>query len=109
MTGSEWGSPEQASEYTEGRHPGTRNALQWLCFSHLPAALRPFAAPFFNAAIGIIGEVKVDSPELTTSLNTLIAAKDHAVRAGVRAVQGHAGPHPRPATIVDPPQLNAGS
>jgi hypothetical protein len=46
-----------------------------------------------------------DSAELTTALNTLVTAKDWAVRAGVLADQGVPGPVPRPSEIVDPPKF----
>ena len=48
-------------------------------------------------------EIETDSPELTTALNTLIQAKDAAVRAGIKASTGRAGSVPRPQIVVDPP------
>lgn len=97
------GTPEHAESITEGRHPGVQSALQWLCFSHLPGSLRSFSAPFYTAAVDLIQEVNTDSPELTTALNTLVEAKDWAVRAGIRSDTGRPGPVARPATVVNPP------
>lgn len=98
------GTPEHAAHQTEGRHPGVRDALQWLCFSHLPESLRRFSQPFYVAAMDLVQEIS-DSPELTTALNKLIEAKDSAVRAGIKSDTGRAGPVPRPQTVVDPPML----
>lgn len=97
------GTPEHAAAITNGRHPGVVTALAWLAFSHLPQALQNYSRPFYQTAVELIIEVKTDSAELTTALNTLVEAKDWAVRAGVRAAQGRPGPVPRPAEIVDPP------
>lgn len=100
-----WGTPEHAADITEGRHPGTRDALQWLTTSHLPPTLRTFSAPFFEAAVSLIKAVTTDSPELSRSLAALIHAKDEAVRAGIRHQTGRAGSTPRPQLVVDPPNL----
>lgn len=100
------GTREHADAATQGRHPGVRDALQWLCFSHLPEVLQRFSRPFYQSAIEIIRTVLVDSPELTTALNKLIEAKDSAMRAGIKSDTGRAGPVPRPATVVDPPLLS---
>lgn len=97
------GTREHAEKITQGRHPGVRDALQWLTFGHLPPALQGFSAPFYRAAVTLVTEIAMDSPELTTALNRLIEAKDSAVRAGIKADQGCAGSVPRPATVVDPP------
>lgn len=102
----EYGSPEHAAALTEGRHPGVRDGLQWLAFSHLPRPLQHFSAPFYEAAVAVIGIVATDSPELTTAINTLIAAKDSAMRAGIRHDTGRAGVVPRPQEVVDPPKLS---
>jgi hypothetical protein len=102
------GTPEHAARITEGRHPGVVTALAWLAFSHLPARLQDFSRPFYQTAVELIIEVKTDSAELTTALNTLVEAKDWAVRAGIRADQGKPGPVPRPATVVDPPKFEEG-
>ena len=103
---AELGTPEHAAQVTEGRHPGVVTALAWLAFSHLPKRLQDFSRPFYQTAVELIIEVK-DSAELTTTLNTLVEAKDWAVRAGIRSDQGHPGPVPRPAEVVDPPALKA--
>lgn len=100
---ADFGSPNHAAAMTEGRHPAVRDALQWLAFSHLPEQLRRFSYPFYSAAVGIVDQVRADSPELTTALNALISAKDHAMRAGIKADTGRAGSVPRPQTVVDPP------
>lgn len=109
MTSEEikYGTREHAAALTEGRHPGTRDALQWLTPAHLPAPLRKFSEPFYDAAVALILGITTDSPELTTSLNGLVTAKDSAVRAGIRHDTGRAGSVPRPQTVVDPPKLEA--
>lgn len=96
------GTPEHAEGVTEGRHPGVRDALQWLTFTHLPKALQRYSAPFYAAAVDLVTEIRSDSPELTTALNKLIEAKDSGVRAGIKDSTGRAGSVPRPATVVDP-------
>lgn len=103
------GTAEHAARITEGRHPGVVTALAWLAFSHLPPKLQDYSRPFYQTAVELIIEVKTDSAELTTALNTLVEAKDWAVRAGIRADQGKPGPVPRPATVVDPPVSVAGT
>lgn len=100
------GTPQHAAKLTEGRYPGVRDALQWLAFSHLPVTLQKFSQMFYVAAMDLIQEVRTDSPELTTALNTLIAAKDSAVRAGIKHDTGRAGSVPRPQMIVDPPVID---
>lgn len=97
------GTREHAEAITRGRHPGVQDALQWLTFSHLPPALQGFSFPLYQAAVELVTEIAVDSPELTTALNRLIEAKDSAVRAGIKADTGRAGSVPRPAAVVDPP------
>jgi hypothetical protein len=97
------GTREHANAVTAGRHPGVRDALQWLTYSHLPPILRDYSAPFYAAAVQVITEIQTDSPELTTALNLLVQAKDSAVRAGIKQDTGRAGSVPRPAAVVDPP------
>jgi hypothetical protein len=97
------GTREHAEYIARGRHPGIQDALQWLTFSHLPPTLRQFSAPFYNTAVLLLTQIRVDSPELTTALNKLIESKDSAVRAGIKADTGRAGSVPRPQTVVDPP------
>lgn len=98
-----FGTRESAANLTVGRHPGVKDALQWLTYSHLPEALRAYSAPFYTAAVELIREIPTDSPELTTALNRLIEAKDSAVRAGIKHDTGRAGSVPRPQFVVDPP------
>jgi hypothetical protein len=98
-----FGTREHAELVTRERHPGVRDALQWLTFAHLPEALRRYSAPFYEAAVNILAHVVTDSPELTTTLNKLVSAKDWAVRAGIKSDTGRAGSVPRPQTVVDPP------
>lgn len=100
-----YGSPAHAAEMTKGRHPGIADGLQWLAYTHLPEKLRPFARPFYRAACSLIVNIPTDSPELITAINGLIAAKDSAVRAGIRNDTGRAGSVPRPQEVVDPPKL----
>lgn len=102
------GTREHAERVTEGRHPGVRDALQWLTFSHLPEALRDYSRPFYLAAVELVRTILTDSPELTTSLNRLIEAKDSGVRAGIKDSTGRAGSVPRPQTVVDPPEFEEG-
>lgn len=97
------GTREHAEAVTEGRHPGVRDALQWLTFSHLPEVLRRFSRPFYQTAVELIVEISTDSPELTTALNGLISAKDSAVRAGIKHDTGRAGSVPRPQKVANPP------
>lgn len=97
------GTAEHAAKITEGRHPGVRDALQWLTFAHLPEALQRYSRPFYQTAVELVVEVFQDSPELTTSLNLIIQAKDAAVRAGIKGSTGRAGAVPRPREIVAPP------
>lgn len=99
------GTSEHAIALTEGRHPGIRDGLQWLTYSHLPPALQRFSKLFYEAAVALVQAVPTDSPELTTAINRLIAAKDSAVRAGIRNDTGRAGSVPRPQAVVDPPKL----
>lgn len=101
----DFGSAEHATAVTEGRHPGIRDGLQWLTFAHLPEQLRSYSLPFYVAAVSIIAACTTDSPELTTAINGLIAAKDSAMRAGIRHDTGRAGSVPRPQSVVNPPQL----
>lgn len=98
-----YGSREHAEAVAQNRHPGVHDALQWLTFSHLPSILQCYSSPFYGAAVSLIVEITVDSPELTTALNKLVEAKDSAVRAGIKANTGRAGSVPRPQTVVDPP------
>jgi hypothetical protein len=100
------GTREHAARQTEGRHPGVRDALQWLTFSHLPPPLRRFSQPFYVAAMDLIQEITTDSPELTTALNKLVESKDSAVRAGIKHDTGRAGSVSRPQEVVSPPMLD---
>lgn len=101
------GTREHAESITEGRHPGVRDALQWLTFSHLPPALQDYSRPFYQTAVELIVTIWTDSPELTTSLNKLIEAKDSGVRAGIKHDTGRAGSVPRPQQVVNPPLFEA--
>jgi hypothetical protein len=101
------GTREHAESVTDGRHPGVQAALQWLAFSHLPKELAAFSAPFYATAVELLTEVQDDSPELTTALNSLVEAKDWAVRAGIRSKHGRPGPVARPGTVVNPPLFEA--
>lgn len=96
------GTREHAESVSQGRHPGVRDALQWLTFSHLPETLQRFSRPFYQVAVELVLTVS-DSPELTTALNKLIEAKDSAVRAGIKTDTGRAGSVSRPQTVVAPP------
>jgi len=96
------GTREHAENVARDRHPGVRDALQWLTFSHLPESLRLYSRPFYQTAVELILTI-TDSPELTTSLNLLIQSKDSAVRAGIKASTGRAGSVHRTRGLVDPP------
>lgn len=100
------GTPEHAARVTEGRHPGVRDALQWLTYSHLPESLYRYSQSFYRTACLLIEQISTDSPELTTALNKLIEAKDSAVRAGIKNNTGRAGSVPRPQTVIDPPNFD---
>jgi hypothetical protein len=99
------GTREHADHWTKGRHPGVRDALQWLTFSHLPEALQNYSRPFYQTAVELVTTIK-DSPELTTALNLLIQAKDSAVRAGIKNDTGRAGSVPRPLETINPPTFD---
>jgi len=96
-----FGSPGHAERVTDGRHPSTADALQWLTTSHLPDSLAARSSVFYQAAVTLI-LTNIDSPELTKALNALTESKDWAVRAGIRTDTGRAGSVPRPKTVVDP-------
>jgi len=100
-----YGTSEHAEAITEGRHPGVRDGLQWLTFAHLPEALQPYSRTFYMNAELLLENIPTDSPELTTAINHLIAAKDSAVRAGIRHDTGRAGSVPRPQQVTEPPRL----
>lgn len=100
-----FGSSEHAESVTEGRQPDVRDGLQWLTFGHLPPGLQKYSEVFYETAVELINRIPTDSPELTTAVNALIAAKDSAVRAGIRHDTGRAGSVPRPSTVVDPPNF----
>jgi hypothetical protein len=102
----EYATSEHAAGVTGGRHPGIRDGLQWLTYSHLPEQLRGFSEIFYDAAVQLLDAIPTDSPELTTALNKLIEAKDSAVRAGIRHQTGRAGSVPQPQAVVDPPSLS---
>lgn len=97
------GTPDHAATLTAGRHPGVQTAMAWLCYSHLPLELQSLSEPVYVAAWLLLDRIPTDSAELATALNTLVEAKDWAVRAGIRSDHGKPGPVPRPATVVDPP------
>jgi hypothetical protein len=97
------GTREHALTVSKDRHPGVRDALQWLTFDHLPEALQDYSWPFYTAAVDLVHKITTDSPELTTALNKLIEAKDSAVRAGIKDSTGRAGSVPRPQEVVKPP------
>jgi hypothetical protein len=101
------GTREHALGVSQGRHPGVRDALQWLTFDHLPEALQDFSRPFYQTGVELVRTVLTDSPELTTALNKLIEAKDSAVRAGIKDSTGRAGSVPRPQEVVKPPVFPA--
>lgn len=106
MTELQVGTAEHAAKITEGRHQGIRDGLQWLTFAHLPEKLQRFSAPFYHLAVELIKQIETDSPELTTSINGIIAAKDSGVRAGIKSDTGRAGSVPRPQEVVDPPKFS---
>ena len=100
------GTPEHAAAITEGRHPGVRDAMQWLCYSHLPEKLQRYSAPLYEAGATLVATIRTDGPEMTTALNGLVSAKDSAMRAGIRHDTGRAGSVPRPQRVVDPPKFD---
>jgi hypothetical protein len=100
------GTREHAEAITRGRHPAVHDALQWLTFSHLPEALQNYSRPFYQTAVELITIIAQDSPELTTTLNLLVQAKDSAVRAGIKSDTGRAGSVPRPKEVLHPPILS---
>jgi hypothetical protein len=105
MTQPEYGTADHAAMITFGRSPGVQTALAWLTFSHLPETLQGLSRPLYEAAIGLIRRIPGDPDELITALNTLVEAKDWFVRAGIHNDRGRPGSIPRPAVVIDPPQL----
>lgn len=72
----------------EGRHPGVTAAARWLDVNvALPAHLQVVAQVFARAAMDLLYAVPSDGPELTSALNALTQAKDHAVRAALVDLQ----------------------
>jgi hypothetical protein len=68
----------------DGRHPGVVAAARWLDVNPgLPAELQVVARVFARAAMDLLDAVPFDGPELTSALNGLTQAKDHAVRAAI--------------------------
>src|ERR1041384_3617722 len=100
-----FGSPEHAAQIAEGRHPGIRDGLQWLTFTHLPPALQRYSSPFYCSAAELVDADRTGSPELTSAINRLIEAKDSAVRAGIRHDTGRAGSVPRAQAVRAAPAL----
>lgn len=75
------GPVEAAAEH---RHPAVRAAARWLDANpHLDADQRFVAHVFSTAALSLLDAVAYDDPELTKSLDALVKAKDHAVRASL--------------------------
>jgi hypothetical protein len=67
-----------------GRHPGVIAAARWLDVNpSLPPELMVVARVFTRAALDLLDAVAIDGPELTSALNGLTQAKDHAVRAAL--------------------------
>lgn len=64
-----------------GRHPGVRAILKYFDYRHLPADLSSVSEVFWGAAVNVLAEVPMDTPELTVCLRKLLEAKDCAVRA----------------------------
>lgn len=102
-----FGSAEHAAAVADARHPGVADGLQWLTFTHLPERLQRYSEPFYEAAVALVARIDTDSPELTTAINSLIQAKDSAMRAGIRHDTGRAGSVARPQSLVDPPKLQS--
>lgn len=68
----------------EGRHPGITAAARWLDVNPgLPPELQAVAQLFARSAMDLLDAVPIDGPELTSALNALTQAKDHAVRAAL--------------------------
>lgn len=94
-----FGSPAHAELVAGHRHPSIRDGLQWLTHTHLFVPLSTIAAPFYRAAVQLLWEISTDSPELTTTINQLIAARDTAIRAAIRHYTGRAGEAPPPLAV----------
>ncbi|MFY1595469.1 hypothetical protein [Micromonospora sp. WMMD737] len=104
-----YGTTEHAHMVAGHRWDAIHDGLQWLTYGHLPPPLRPYSAPFYAAAVNLLDAIGTDSPELTTAINGLVAAKDSAVRAGIRHTTGRAGSVPRPQAVIHPPGLSDGN
>lgn len=65
-----------------GRHPGVRDAMQWLVPNpQLPSHMLAISHHFYDLAQELLRDIDVDSPQLTIALHKLVEAKDAAVRA----------------------------
>ena len=71
------------------RHPSTTHLLRYFEYSHLPARLQGFSAPFAELAHDIVDGLP-DGPELTAGLRKLLEAKDCIVRAAVDQMRDEA-------------------
>jgi len=67
----------------EGRHRAVADAARWLDSSHLPLHLRVVAQVFEDAASNFLHLCKAEDPQVTHAINSLVRAKDCAVRAKI--------------------------
>lgn len=67
---------------TEGRHPATRQIMQYFEYGHLPPDLQPISAKCGDLAVAMMLRLP-DGPELTTGLRKLLEAKDCFVRSAL--------------------------
>lgn len=66
------------------RHPAVQAAARWLDVNPMLDAGQRFVSHVFTtAALSLLDAVGYDDPELTKSLDALVKAKDHAVRASL--------------------------
>ena len=70
-----------APEGTVGTEP-PEPMLAWFKYSHLPAKLQPFSAPWCELACLVVATIP-RSAERTVALRKLLEGKDAAVRAAL--------------------------
>jgi len=68
-------------EQVIGRHAAIQAKIQYFNSEHLPPDLAEVSRIFEATALRMLELVPVDDPELTLALDSLLLAKDRAVRA----------------------------
>lgn len=71
----------------DGRHPAIRDVCVWFHYDHLPEGLYEISKKFHDLAEELLVNIP-DDAQLTHSLNHLLIAKDAAVRAKRKSIDG---------------------